>query len=66
MAKSKEKKMSYEEAVAELEKLVEKIESPDVSLPDAGPELKRAMELIRYCKEELKGYEKEFADILKD
>lgn len=66
MAKRKEKKMSYGEAVAELEKLVEKIESPDASLPDAGPELKRAMELIRYCKEELKGYEKEFADILKD
>ncbi len=64
MAKSKAKKMNYREAVAELERIVEKVESPDVSIMEIGDELKRAAELVKYCREELKGYEKEFSDIV--
>ncbi len=63
MAKDKEKK-SYSEALQELEELVKKIESPDTSLADIGDELKRGMELIKYCKKELKGYEDEFEKIV--
>ncbi len=62
--KSAEKKMSYAEAVAKLEELVKKIESPDISLTEVTEELKSAMELIKYCKKELRGYEEEFEKIL--
>ncbi len=64
MAKIKNEKMSYEEAVEKLEELVKKIESPDMPLSKMGDELKKAMELIKYCKEELKGYQKEFEEII--
>lgn len=66
MAKTKEKKMSYEEAVTELESLVAAMEAPDTNLIKMGDELKRATELIKYCKNELKGYNSNFAKILDD
>ncbi|MEG0518712.1 MAG: exodeoxyribonuclease VII small subunit [Bacteroidales bacterium] len=64
MAKAKEVKMSYEEAVAELEKIVGEVEAPDVSLVTMGDKMKRAMELIQYCKTELKGYQDDFTKIM--
>lgn len=56
--------MSYEEAVAELQRLVEVIESPDAPLTGVEKELKRAMELLEFCRKELDGYENEFNKIL--
>lgn len=64
MAKAKEIKMSYEEAVAELEKIVSEVEAPDASLVTMGDKMKRAMELIQYCKTELKGYQDDFTKIM--
>lgn len=66
MAKAKEIKMSYEEAVAELERIVTEVESPDALLVTMGDKMKRAMELIKYCKTELKGYQDDFAKIMND
>ena len=63
---AKESKRSYAEAVAELEELVKKIESPNISLVEVSEELKSAVELIKYCKKELRGYEEEFEKILGD
>lgn len=63
---AKESKKSYAEAVAELEELVNKIESPDISLVEVSEELKSAMKLIKYCKKELRGYEEEFEKILEN
>ncbi|MEF9931069.1 MAG: exodeoxyribonuclease VII small subunit [Bacteroidales bacterium] len=60
------KKMSYEEAVTELEKLVAAVEDPNATLVNIEGELKRAVELIKYCKKELKGYGDNFAKILDD
>lgn len=57
-------KMSYEEAVAELEKIIKAIEDPDMNMNDIEGLLKRASELITYCKKELKGYEEDFAELL--
>lgn len=56
--------MSYEEAVEQLQKLVEIIESPDAPLVGVEKELKRAMELLEFCRKELDGYENEFNKIL--
>lgn len=59
-----EKKMTYEEALAELQQLIGVIEAPDAQIAGIGKELKRAMELIEFCKKELDGYEKDFNTIL--
>ena len=59
-----EKKMTYEEAVAELQQLVAVIEAPDAQIAGVAKELKRAMELLEFCRAELDGYEKDFEKIL--
>lgn len=56
--------MTYEEALGELQQLVAVIEAPDAHIAGVGNELKRAMELLEFCRKELDGYEKEFDTIL--
>ena len=58
-----EEKQTYEQAVQELNALVKKIEDPIVSFTDLESGLKRAMELIKFCKEELQGYKEKFDNI---
>lgn len=52
--------MNYEKAVAELNSLVEKVEGKNASFAEIEADIKRAMELIRFCKDELKGYKERF------
>ena len=59
-----EKKLSYEEALVQLQELVEVIERPDAQIAGIEKELKRAMELLEFCRKELDGYEKDFNEIL--
>ncbi len=59
-----EKKITYEEAVAELQQLVAVIEAPDARIAGVAKELKRAMELLEFCRKELDGYESDFNKIL--
>jgi len=55
----KEEKMSYREALAEIEVIVKKIEDPKVKIEEITSDVKRALLLIQYCKEELRGYKEE-------
>ena len=48
-------KMSYEEAFTELEQLVTGIEDPERDLSGIENDVKRAMELIKLCKDTIKG-----------
>ncbi len=57
-------KMRYDEAVAELENIVKKIEDPNVNIDNVEELIKRAMELVAYCKRELAGYEESFSALL--
>lgn len=59
-----EKKMTYEEALEQLQKLVEVIEAPDAQIAGVEKELKKAMELLEFCRKELDGYENDFDKIL--
>lgn len=61
-----EKKLSYEEALAQLQVLVEVIERPDAQIAGVEKELRKAMELLEFCRKELDGYEKDFNTILND
>ena len=56
--------MTYEEALEQLQKLVEVIEAPDAQIAGVEKELKKAMELREFCRKELDGYENDFNKIL--
>jgi exodeoxyribonuclease VII small subunit len=59
-----ENKLSYEEALAQLQELVKVIEAPDAQIAGVEKELKKAMELLDFCRKELDGYENDFNRIL--
>ena len=61
-----EKKKTYEEAYQELEDIVNEIESGTISVDILGEKVKRAGELIRFCKEKLFKTEKEVNEVLKE
>ena len=60
----KEDKLTYKEALARLELLVQKIESPETPLEDISEEVKKALELVKYCRELIRGYQQESASLL--
>jgi exodeoxyribonuclease VII small subunit len=57
-------KLSYKEALERLEKLVVKLEDPTIHLEDIATDVKSAMELIRVCREKVKGYKEESTSLL--
>ncbi len=57
--------LTYEKAVAELNTLVKRVEESDASFEQLEKDIKRAMELINFCKSELRGYKERFDSFLK-
>ena len=60
----KEKK--YEEVFAELEALVKKIEDPERDLTTIGEDVRKAMELIRWCRAYVQGSQEQVEQLMKD
>lgn len=56
-------KMSFEEAMAELEAVVSKLESSQVALDDSIKLYERGAELKKHCEEKLKAAEEKVAQI---
>lgn len=52
-----EETKKYEEVFAELEALVKKIEDPERDLSAIGDDVKKAMELIAWCRNYIRGNE---------
>lgn len=48
-----EENMTYSEAIAEVEALIKKMEHPDNNLENLTSQVKRASELLNYCKAQL-------------
>ena len=46
--------MTYEKALKELQTIVAQIENEEVSIDELTEKVKRAGELIKYCKEKLR------------
>ena len=44
----------YEEAVRQLEKIVDKMESGELDIDSMAAQLKKAQELVKLCKDKLK------------
>lgn len=45
--------MKYEDAVAQLEEIVEKMENDELDIDQLSEQLKRAKELVKLCKDKL-------------
>ena len=62
--KLQDEKLDYELIMAELETIVEKIETPDLPLKEIEPLLKRAKALIALARKVLDGYKSDFEKVL--
>lgn len=60
------KKQTYESAYVELQSILEAIQSEEVSLDALATQLKRAKELIQFCKEKLRAVELELEDVFEE
>ncbi len=63
---TKEKKLNYQEAFAELERIVKEIEHESVNVDELADRVKRASVLIALCREKLKATEVDVNQILKE
>jgi len=59
-----EKKISYSEAIAELELIVTEIEQGEITIDTLSEKVKRAAELIKICKTKLSSTEDDVNKIL--
>jgi len=60
------KKISYKEAIAEIEHILELIENEELDVDELSERVKRVSELITVCKERLHQTEEEVENILKN
>ncbi|MGS2776097.1 exodeoxyribonuclease VII small subunit [Robertmurraya sp. GLU-23] len=61
---SKETKVSFEEAMQQLEDIVEQLEEGDVPLEEAISIYKKGMELSKLCHDKLRNVEEQLTEIL--
>jgi len=61
-----EKKISYTEAIQELEAIVTEIEEGEITIDTLSEKVKRASELIKICKAKLTATEEDVSKILGD
>ena len=64
MAKKIENNTSYTEAMAQIEQILDKVRTEQMSVDDLAAEVKRATELISLCREKLYKAEEEVKKIL--
>lgn len=60
------KKMSYNEAIAEIEEILERMESEELDVDELSEKVKRVSELVRFCRNKLKTTEEEVEMVLKE
>jgi exodeoxyribonuclease VII small subunit len=60
------KQFSFNEAVSEIEKILQNIETGKLDVDKLSEEVKRASELIRQCQKKLRSTEEEINSIFKD
>ena len=66
MADKKEKELSFEESLVNLEEIVKKLETGEVPLDDAIGEFNKAMTLAKACDEKLKNAEEAITKLVKE
>ncbi len=61
-----ENKLTYSKAAEELEAIVKEIEEENIAVDTLSEKVKRAAQLIRFCRSKLKGSEEEVEKVLTD
>lgn len=61
---AKDEKVSFEEAMQQLEDIVEQLEEGDVPLEEAISIYKKGMELSKLCHDKLRNVEEQLTEIL--
>ena len=61
-----EENRKYEEVFAELEALVAGIEDPERDLSAIGADVKKAMALIAWCRDYIRGSQEEIEKLMKE
>jgi len=62
--KTPARKLSFGEAVSEVEEILAGLEEEDVDIDRLGEEVKRAVELIQVCREKLEKTDREVRDLV--
>lgn len=60
------KKLTYKEAVTEMEDILAKLESEELDVDELATKVKRVSHLLKFCKEKLSVTEKEIQGIIED
>jgi exodeoxyribonuclease VII small subunit len=60
------RELKFEEAIADLEQVVEQLESGDLSLEDSLAAFEKGVGLVRYCNQKLSEVEKKVELLVKD
>jgi exodeoxyribonuclease VII small subunit len=58
--------LGYEEAMADLEKILEELEAEDSDLDNLAERVRRASELVRHCRDKIHQTEMEVEKVLKE
>ncbi len=58
------KTIKYSEAIKEVEEIVNQIESNELDIDELTEKIRRASELLRFCKEKLHSAEQEINNII--
>ena len=60
------KKVTYNEAIYEIEEILEKIENEDLNVDELAEKVKRVSLLLKICKEKLQSTNEQVEQILKE
>ena len=66
MAKKKSSIDSYENAMKELQMIVDQLQEESIGIDELSEKVKRAADLIKYCKEKLRSTDKDLNNIFGD
>lgn len=58
------KKIKYEQALTQLEEIVEQMENDELNIDELGEQLKKAQKLVKLCKDKLTKTDEEIKKIL--
>lgn len=60
------RQMKYEEAIGQLEKIVRQMENNELDVDQLSEQLKRAQQLIQFCRDKLTKTDEEIRQILEE
>jgi exodeoxyribonuclease VII small subunit len=60
------KAKTFDTAYTELQKIVEQLQSEDVSIDKLSTQIKKATDLVKFCKSKLRNVEDEIASVSED